>query len=173
MRISDSLQPRLFESFQAFESQGFLYNKFLNKPLGDVSQYRRVRKQAKIPTVLTRKEVASLMVQLQGTQRLVTSLLYGSGLRRIEVVRLRVKDIDFDHLQIQVWNSKGFKHRLTTLAPELVSALKNQVERVRAQLADDLQNEQYAGVYMPDALGRKYPRAVFHWVGITFSHQPI
>jgi integrase len=60
----------------------FLYNKFLNKPLGDVSQFRRVRKQPKIPTVLTRQEVASLMSHLQGTQRLVGSLLYGSGLRR-------------------------------------------------------------------------------------------
>jgi integron integrase len=137
----------------------FLYNKFLNKPLDDVSQFRRVRKQPKIPTVLTRQEVASLLSHLQGTQRLVGSLLYGSGLRRIEAVRLRVKDIDFDHLQIQVWNGKGFKHRLTALAPELVPALKTQIDRVRILLSEDLQNSQYAGVYMPDALDRKYPKA--------------
>lgn len=143
----------------ALNTLAFLYNKFLNKPLGDVSQFRRVRKQPKIPTVLTRAEVAMLMPQLHGTPRLVASLLYGSGLRRIEAVRLRVKDIDFDHLQIQVWNGKGFKHRLTTLAPELVPALGSQIERVRVLLTEDLRNSQYAGVYMPDALGRKYPNA--------------
>jgi integron integrase len=143
----------------ALNALAFLYNKFLNKPLDDVSQFRRVRKQPKIPTVLTRQEVASLMSHLQGTQRLVGSLLYGSCLRRIEAVRLRVKDIDFDHLQIQVWNGKGFKHRLTTLAPELVPALKTQIDRVRILLSEDLQNSQYAGVYMPDALDRKYPKA--------------
>jgi integron integrase len=143
----------------ALNALAFLYNKFLNKPLDDVSQFRRVRKQPKIPTVLTRQEVASLMSHLQGTQRLVGSLLYGSGLRRIEVVRLRVKDIDFDHLRIQVWNGKGFKHRLTTLAPELVPTLKTQIDRVRVLLSEDLQNTQYAGVYMPDALDRKHPKA--------------
>ncbi|MCU7866647.1 MAG: integron integrase [Candidatus Thiodiazotropha sp. (ex Lucinoma borealis)] len=143
----------------ALNALAFLYNKFLAMPLGDVSHFRRVRKQPKIPTVLTRQEVTSLMSHLQGMQRLIASLLYGSGLRRIEVVRLRVKDIDFDHLQIQVWNGKGFKHRLTTLAPELVPMLKSQIDRVRMLLGEDLQNRQYSGVYMPDALGRKYPKA--------------
>ena len=125
--------------------------------MDNVCQFRRVRKQPKIPTVLTRHEVALLMSHLQGTPRLVSSLLYGSVLRRIEAVRLRVKDTDFDHLQIQVWNGKGFKHRLTTLAPELVPTLKTQTDRVGVLLAEDLQNCQYAGVYMPDALERKYP----------------
>ncbi|MES9853985.1 MAG: integron integrase [Candidatus Thiodiazotropha sp. L084R] len=145
----------------ALNTLAFLYNKFLSKPLGDVSQFKRARKQPKIPTVLTRQEVASLMTFLLGTQRLVASLLYGSGLRRIEAVRLRVKDIDFEHLQVQVWNGKGFKHRLTTLAPELVAMLKSQIDRVRVLLEEDLQNGKYAGVYMPDALGRKYPKACF------------
>ena len=143
----------------ALNALAFLYNKFLNKQLGDISQFRRVRRQPKIPTVLSRQEVTALISHLQGIPRLAASLLYGSGLRRIEVVRLRVKDVDFEHLQIQVWNSKGFKHRLTTLAPELVPTLRNQIERVRLLLADDLLNKQYAGVYMPDALGRKYPNA--------------
>jgi integron integrase len=143
----------------ALNALAFLYNKFLEKPLGDVSQFSRVRKQAKIPTVLTRQEVSAILSRLHGTPKLVASLLYGSGLRRIEGVRLRVKDIDFDHLQIQIWNGKGYKHRLTTLAPELLPALKHQIETVKLLLADDLLNTQYAGVWMPDALGRKDPGA--------------
>jgi integron integrase len=137
----------------------FLYNKFLEKPLGDVSAFRRVRKQVKLPTVLTRNEVNALLGRLQGVHLLIACLLYGSGLRRIEAARLRVKDIDFDHLQIRVWNGKGFKHRLTTLAPELVTPLKKRVEQVKLLLIDDLENRLYAGVWMPDALGRKYTSA--------------
>ena len=88
-------------------------------------------------------------------------MLYGSGLRRIEAIRLRVKDLDFDHLQVQVWNGKGFKHRLTTLAPELVPRLKDQIERVKLNLREDKLNQQYAGVWMPDALARKSPNASY------------
>ena len=143
----------------ALNALAFLYNRFLEKPLGDVSEFRRVRRQVKLPTVLTRDEVNGLLSHLRGTHWLVASLLYGSGLRRIEAVRLRVKDLDFDHLQIRVWNGKGFKHRLTTLAPELVVPLKTHIEQVRLLLVDDLENRLYKGVWMPDALGRKYPKA--------------
>jgi len=86
-------------------------------------------------------------------------LLYGSGLRRMEMVRLRVKDIDTDLKQIQVWNGKGFKHRLTTLAPELIPAIERQIQKVEHYLAEDIANESYAGVWMPDALARKYANA--------------
>jgi len=92
---------------------------------------------------------------------MIASLLYGSGLRRLEVARLRVKNIDFDHLQIQVWNGKGYRHRLTTLAPELLQGLQFQIERVRLYLREDSQNEQFAGVYLPSALARKNPGARF------------
>jgi len=143
----------------ALNALAFLYNKFLHKPLGDVSAFRRVRKQAKLPTVLTRKEVKSLFERLHKHYILVASLLYGSGLRRIEAVRLRIHDIDFDHLHIRVWNGKGYKHRVTTLAPELVSPLKQQIRSVRVLFDGDMQNKQYAGVWMPDALARKSPNA--------------
>jgi integron integrase len=86
-------------------------------------------------------------------------MLYGSGLRRMEAVRLRVKEVDFDHHQLQVWNGKGRYHRLTTLAPELVPQLQHQIEKVRMQLKEDSQHEHYAGVWMPDALERKYTQA--------------
>ena len=143
----------------ALNALSFLYNKFLDQPLGDVSAFRRSRRQPKLPVVLTRQEVSGLLAQLSGQSRLLASMIYGSGLRRMEAVRLRVKDVDFDNLQIQVWNGKGYKHRLTTLAPELVPSLRNQVAQVNCYLQEDSQIEQYAGVYMPNALARKYPSA--------------
>lgn len=145
----------------ALNALAFLYNKFLELPLGDVSQFRRTRKQSKLPTVLTRREVSALLKCLNGTQLLIASLLYGSGLRRIEAVRLRVKDLDFDHYELQVWNGKGFKHRLVTLPPELENRLKTQINRVKLYLAEDVLNENYAGVWMPDALHRKYKKTKY------------
>jgi integron integrase len=145
----------------ALNALAFLYNKFLEKPLGDVSKFRRSVKQAKLPIVLTRAEIASLFKYFNGVPLLIASMLYGSGLRRIECARLRVKDLDFDHLQVQVWNGKGFKHRLTTLAPELVPRLKDQIEQVKLILKEDKLNKQFAGVWMPGALARKHPKASF------------
>jgi integron integrase len=100
-----------------------------------------------------------LLHNMEGTSRLVASLLYGSGLRRNEAVRLRVKDVDFDHHQLQVWHGKGYHNRLTTLAPELVPGLVLQVERVRLYLKEDSQLHQFSGVWMPDAQARKYREA--------------
>ena len=143
----------------ALNSLAFPYNKFLDRPLGDLGEFRRASKQRKLPVVLSRSEVNKLLSRLSGTPRVIASLLYGSGLRRIEVVRLRVNDIDFDQVQVRVWNGKGYKHRLTTLAPELVAVLRDQVQKVTLQLKEDLQNKLYSGVWMPDALARKYPGA--------------
>jgi integron integrase len=106
--------------------------------------------------VLTRGEVARLLQGMTGVSHLLASLLYGSGLRRSEAIRLRVKDVDFDHHQLQIWNGKGHYHRLTTLAPELSPLLQIQIERVRMHLRKDSQHPQYAGVWMPNALARKY-----------------
>ena len=83
----------------ALNALAFLYNRFLNKPLRDVGDFRRSRISAKLPVVLSRVEVSRLLSQLNGVPLLIASVLYGSGLRRIEVTRLRVKDIDFDQLQ--------------------------------------------------------------------------
>lgn len=129
----------------ALNALAFLYNRFLDQPLGDVSGFRRSRVPPRLPVVLTRTEVSRVLSQLYGMPLMIASLLYGSGLRRLEAARLRVKDIDIDHLQIQIWNGKGYQHRLTTLAPELVPQLQNQVERVRLYLREDSQHEQYAG----------------------------
>ena len=137
----------------------YLFNKFLEQPLGDISSFKRSERQRKLPIVLTVTEVKTLLDQLSGMHWLMISLLYGSGLRRIELVRLRVKDIDFDHLQIRIWNGKGAKHRLVTLAPELADSLKTQIDKIRLYLNEDIHIEGYAGVWMPDALERKYPSA--------------
>ena len=145
----------------ALNALAFLYNRFLNQPLGDVSAFRRSRVPAKLPVVLTRDEVSRLLSQLTDVPLIIASLLYGSGLRRLEAARLRVKDVDFDHLQIQVWNGKGYQHRLTTLAPELLPLLRNQVERVRFHLREDSRVENYAGVWLPAALARKQSNAQF------------
>lgn len=137
----------------------FLYNKFLDQPIGDVSAFRRAAKQQKLPVVLTREEVSRLLRQLEGMPLLMASILYGSGLRRMELVRLRVKDIDLDNLQLQVWNGKGFKHRLVTLAQELAGPLQLQIDKVGLLLEEDRLAPGYSGVWMPDALARKYPSA--------------
>ena len=143
----------------ALNALAFLYNRFLDQQLADVAGFRRSRIPAKLPVVLSRIEVSRILAQLDGVPLLIASVLYGSGLRRIEVTRLRVKDIDFDHLQIQVWNGKGRRHRLVTLAPELLPLLQNQIERVRLKLKEDSHNEQFAGVWMPPAFARKFPNA--------------
>lgn len=137
----------------------FLYNKVLEKPLNQIGDFKRSSRQRKLPTVLTRDEVSALLSQLDGVHLLMVSILYGSGLRRMELVRLRVKDVDLDNLQIQVWNGKGFKHRLVTLAPELKEAIIRQKSRVKALLEEDCLYPEYAGVWVPDALARKYPSA--------------
>lgn len=134
----------------------FLYDKFFTKPLGDVSAFRRSSRQPKLPIVLTVDEVRRLLKQLSGAHLLMASLLYGSGLRRIEVLRLRVKDVDSDNLQLRVWDGKGGKHRMTTLAPELLPLLSTQIKYVSAALEQDARLPGYAGVWMPDALARKY-----------------
>lgn len=143
----------------ALNALAFLYNKFLQMPMGTLSQFRYSRRQPKLPTVLTVDEVRRLLAALAPSKRLPCCLLYGSGLRRMELVRLRVQDIDFDQLAIRVWAGKGGKHRLTTLAPELVPDLRLQIEQVKAFLTEDLKNPGYAGVYMPHALSKKYRHA--------------
>ena len=143
----------------ALNALAFLYNRMLEKPLGNLGEFNRASAPPKLPIVLLRREMMKLLQNMEGTSRLVASLLYGSGLRRNEAARLRVKDVDFDHHQLQIWHGKGYHNRLTTLAPELVPGLVLQVERVRLYLKEDSQLPQFAGVWMPDALARKYLQA--------------
>src|SRR5690606_16393824 len=136
-----------------------LYDKFLQKPLGDVGTFRKSSRQPKLPPVLTGAEVARLLGRLAREHSLMASLLYGSGLRRIERLQLRVKDIDIHSLQVRVWYDKGGRHRRTTLAPELVPTLNTQNKRDEVLLEQDRSLADYAGVWMPEALARKYASA--------------
>ncbi|MCK5665647.1 MAG: integron integrase [Thiotrichaceae bacterium] len=137
----------------------FLYSKFLDKPLKGIDDFKRARRQAKLPVVLTQQEVKRLLANVEPKYKLMVGLLYGSGLRRMELFRLRVNDVDIDLKQIRIWNGKGYKHRITTLAVELIPMIQKQIQRVELYLKDDMEVPQYSGVYMPDALARKYKRA--------------
>ena len=143
----------------ALNALAFLYNRFLEKPLGSMAEFKRSRRQAKLPTVLSKEEVKLLFSHINPKYKLAVGLLYGSGLRRIECLRLRVNDVDFTHLQIRIWNGKGFKHRLTTLAPELIPAIRRQISRANDFLDEDITYPEYCGVWLPDALARKYSNA--------------
>ena len=137
----------------------FLYSKFMQKPLSDMNDFRRVKRPAKLPTVLTQTEVKRLLESVEPKYKLMAGLLYGSGLRRIELHRLRVNDVDIDLKQIRVWDGKGYKHRITTLATELIPAIEQQIHRVQGLLFEDINNPEFSGVWMPDALSRKYKNA--------------
>jgi len=137
----------------------FLYGKYLERPLENISDFRRVKRPAKLPVVLTEREIRLLFDHIDPKYKLMAGLLYGSGLRRIELMRLRVNDVDFDLKQIRVWNGKGYKHRITTLALELIPAIQRQVLLVQSYLDEDLLKPEYSGVWMPDALSRKYKNA--------------
>lgn len=143
----------------ALNALAFLYNRYLDKPLTGIENYRRAKKQRNLPVVLTRHEIGRLLGEVPEASQVMIALLYGSGLRRIEAVRLRVRDIDFDRHQLRIWQSKGDRHRLTTLAPELVPRLRAQIKKAEYLLTRDQLNPRYRGVWMPSALARKYPQA--------------
>lgn len=102
-----------------------------------------------------------MLEQASSVDKSMILLLYFSALRRIKLVRLRGKDVDFDMCQIQVWHGKGGKHRLVTLAPELLEPLSTQVNKAEQLLVEDRSVEGYSGVWLPDALVRKYRSAPF------------
>ena len=143
----------------ALNSIAFLYTKFMEAPLKDFSGFQRVRRPAKLPTMLTQDEVRALLSHVEPKHKLMVGILYGSGLRRIELHRLRVNDVDIKLKQIRIWNGKGYKHRITTLATELIPAIEQQIHRVQGLLYEDTDNPEFSGVWMPDALERKYKKA--------------
>lgn len=141
----------------------YLYKRVLGREDLELPDFSRARREKKLPVVLSRVEVRRLLGELQGEQRLGAQLMYGSGLRVMEVCRLRVKDIDFDRLSIVVREAKGGKQRITTLADGCVPALRRQVELVRVLWNEDREAEVWDGVFLPFALERKYPNAPFEF----------
>ncbi len=143
---------------QALAAILFLYKEVLELELPWLDGVTRAKKPSRLPVVLTSDEVRILLSQLDGMHHLIASVQYGSGLRLMEAVRLRVKDIDFSRLEITVRNGKGGKDRRTMLPETLVNPLQAQLERVRTLHEQDLKNDT-APVYLPFALDRKYPKA--------------
>ncbi|MFL6332179.1 MAG: integron integrase [Pyrinomonadaceae bacterium] len=140
----------------------FLYRDVLGVDLPHVGGVLRARRPARVPVVFNREEVEALCSHLPSTYRLIADLLYGSGLRLMEAVRLRVKDLDFAGGEILVRDGKGAKDRRTILPRPLVEPLGRQLERVKLLHEKDL-GEGYGEVYLPYALARKYPSAAREW----------
>jgi len=143
---------------QALAAILFLYRSVLGIDLPWMDEIVRARRPKRLPTVLSESEVRRLLAHLDGQNWLAVSLLYGAGLRLLEALRLRVKDIDLEQHAIVIHSGKGDKDRNTVLPAALVPALRAQIERVRELLAADMACGQ-ANVYLPHGLARKFPNA--------------
>jgi integron integrase len=147
---------------QALAAIGFLYREVLRLPLEDVEQVPRAKRPVRLPVVLTREEVKRVISEMDGTPQLVAILLYGAGLRVLECLQLRVKDIDFAAHQILVRVGKGNKDRITMLPAAAESLLRKHFVEVRAIHVRDLRRGG-GRADVPDALARKYPSASTEW----------
>lgn len=143
----------------ALNALNFLYKDILLNPLNIELNFVHSKLPRKLPVVLTQNEVKQFFLVVNPKYYLAASLLYGSGLRLSEAIRLRVHDIDFDFNCIRVWNAKGGRHRTVTLAKELKPLLKDQIAFVTRYYQLDLKNPDYSGVKLPTALAKKYPFA--------------
>jgi integron integrase len=146
---------------QAFNALLFLYREVLRQDLGTI-QALRADRPVIVPTVLTDDEVRKVILAMSGTAQLVVKLLYGSGLRLLEALRLRTKDLDFEMKQLTVRDGKGAKDRYTVLPEGVIAALREHLERVRLRHQEDLR-EGCGRVYLPWALDRKYRGAAGEW----------
>jgi integron integrase len=140
----------------------FVYAQVLEMNVGDLGEVVRARRPKGLPTVLSRSEAAALLGALDGSVRLVAQVLYGSGLRLLEGLRLRVKDVDFERGQIVVRDGKGFKDRVSMLPGSLVEPLQEQLRGARKIYETDAQAG-LSGVWLPEALAVKYPNAAREW----------
>lgn len=147
---------------QAMNALVFLYKKVLKQSLDGRIDAVRAKKKQNIPVVLSKEEVASVISLIKGTSNLVVKLLYGSGLRAMEALRLRVHDIDYDLRQITVRSGKGNKDRVTPFPVSLAPFLQSHLTGVKAIHEKDMA-EGYGAVYLPYALERKYPNAAKEW----------
>lgn len=154
-RVSASTQG------QALSALVFVFKEILGTPVGALEMTRAARSKH-LPVVLTRDEVAAILAELSDTYGLISRLLYGSGLRLLECLRLRVKDIDFQYRQIIVRDGKGEKDRVTVLPSAIESLLREHLARVKQQHDSDL-DQGLGRVHLPFALAVKYPNANAEW----------
>jgi integron integrase len=157
-KISESTQN------QALSAILFLYRYVLEIPLEEAALTPlRPQKSKRVPTVLSKEEVRAVIGRLNGVYKLMAQILYGSGLRLMECLRLRIKDVDFENHQIIVRDGKGGDDRLTMLPDSLVAPLRGHLAQVEATHRQDLANG-FGTVYLPYALGKKYPNAHREWL---------
>ncbi len=154
-RVSASTQN------QALAACLFLYRDVLELELPWLCDVTRAKVSQHVPCVLSVPEVRELLAYMDGREWLMASLLYGTGMRLMECLRLRVKDVDFQRLEITVRQGKGGKDRRTMLPASLVAPLRLQLERVNVVHGRDLATDEFAGVALPFSLARKYPNAEF------------
>jgi len=140
----------------------FLYRDVKQERLGDFSQFKRAQKPRRLPVVLSKTETSLLLSHVKGSHWLIANLLYGSGLRLMEALRLRIKDIDFDRQIITVRAGKGDKDRAVMLPSSLIEPLRQQIETSKRNHNNDLVNG-YGSVYLPGALSRKYINAPYEF----------
>jgi integron integrase len=140
----------------------FLYEHVLGQPLDRVAGVVRAKRPKRLPVVLSRAEVHAILDHLEGTPRLIAIMLYGTGLRVMECLSLRVHDLDFDRREILVRHGKGGKDRRTMLPGIAVEPLQLHLKRVRLLFEMDRKRD-VPGVYLPEALERKYPNAGTSW----------
>jgi len=143
---------------QALNALIFLYHQVLHKKLGDIGNVERAQREPRLPVVFSKKEAKAIINNLSGTTKLVASLLYGSGLRLLEALRLRVNDLDFDNNIIVIRHGKGDKDRRVPLPQSLIKDIQLQCEKVNLLHKKDLQ-EGYGEALLPDAFQIKSKRA--------------
>jgi integron integrase len=147
---------------QALNAINFLYKVVLDRPLGRIKGVARPTKSPKLPVVFTMPEVTAVLRELNGWHWLAACLMYGSGLRLMECLRLRVMNLNFHHRAIYVLDGKGGKNRVVTMPDDLITPLQRHLESVKNSFERDLR-EGCGEVYLPYALSRKYPNAGREW----------
>lgn len=147
---------------QALNALVFLYKQVLHIDLGPIGKTMRAKRTRRIPDVLTRQEVQSVLHFMAGTPKLVASLLYGAGLRLMDAVQLRVKDLDFEKKEITIRYGKGGKDRRSMIPEVLIPHLQAHLQQVRQLHERDLM-EGFGQAPLPNALTRKYPNADREW----------
>jgi len=147
---------------QALAALLFLYKRVLNVDLPWINNVVRATRPQRLPNVLVQQEVQSVLANLQGVYWLIGVLLYGSGLRLTEALRLRIKDLELENLRILVRDGKGGKDRVTILPESLVPHLRSHLSKVR-ELHRQAIEHGFGGVELPHAVERKYPRAHLEW----------
>jgi len=160
--LATDLQVAPATQAQALSALLFLYKHVLKTDLPWIDNVVRAHCPRRLPTVLTKDEARKVIAHLRGDYWLIAGLLYGSGLRLMEALRLRVKDLDLYHHRIAVRSGKGAKDRMTIVSPALIEPLRQHLAKVRT-LHDHAMASDYGGVELPHALARKYPRAFQQW----------